>query len=41
MSKEDFNENIENYNSTPRKKLNWITPDQLFEKNLQRVALRT
>ena len=41
MSKEDFNENIENYNSTPRKKLNWRTPDQLFEKNLQRVALRT
>lgn len=41
MSTEDFNETIENYNSTPRKKLQWMTPDEAFTKNLQFVALQT
>ena len=41
MKKEDFDEIIDNYNSTPRKKLGWLTPAQAFRKNLQRVALRT
>jgi IS30 family transposase len=41
MKKEDFDEVIENYNSTPRKKLKWKTPIELFNKNLNRVALQT
>ena len=41
MRKEDFDETIENYNTTPRKGLNWLTPSEAFRKNLQRVALQT
>lgn len=41
MNPEDFNETIENYNSTPRKSLNWFTPLEAFQKNLSRVALQT
>ena len=41
MRKDDFDETLENYNSTPRKKLGWLTPYQVFHKNLQFVALRT
>ena len=41
MSQEDFNETIDNYNSTPRKSLNWLTPAEAFNKNLRRVALQT
>ena len=41
MSQEDFNETIDNYNSTPRKFLNWLTPAEAFNKNLRRVALQT
>ena len=40
MSQEDFDENIDNYNSTPRKSLKWLTPLEAFNKNLNRVALR-
>ena len=39
MSQEDFNETIDNYNSTPRKSLNWLTPAEAFNKNLRSVAL--
>lgn len=39
MKKEEFNEIIQNYNDTPRKKLNWLTPNETFLKNLKRVAL--
>lgn len=41
MEKEDFNETIDNYNSTPRKSLKWLTPLEAFNKNLLRVALQT
>lgn len=41
MSCEDFNENIDNYNSTPRKSLGWLTPLEEFNRNLSRVALQT
>jgi IS30 family transposase len=41
MKQEDFNEVIENYNTTPRKKLKWQTPLGLFNKNINRVALRS
>ena len=41
MNKEDFDETIDNYNTTPRKKLRWLTPLQAFQKNLNRVALQT
>ena len=41
MMKENFDETIENYNTTPRKKLKWKTPLQAFHKYLQRVALRS
>jgi len=41
MSLEDFDENIDNYNSTPRKSLNWLTPFEAFNKNLIRVALQS
>jgi len=41
MDKEDFDEVIENYNSTPRKRLNWDAPIQAFNKNINRVALQT
>ncbi|MBL0318811.1 MAG: IS30 family transposase [Alphaproteobacteria bacterium] len=34
-NKEDFNETIDNYNLTPRKKLNWITPNEAFLKNVR------
>lgn len=37
----DFDENIDNYNSTPRKSLKWFTPFEAFNKNLIRVALQT
>ena len=40
-NKEDFNETIDNYNLTPRKKLNWITPNEAFLKKCQRFALQT
>jgi len=38
---EEFNESIANYNSTPRKSLNWLTPLEAFNRNLYRVALQT
>ena len=41
LSKEDFDENILNYNTTPRKALGWKTPLKIFYRNLGRVALRT
>jgi IS30 family transposase len=41
MSKDDFDETIENYNTTPRKNLTWMTPIEAFNKNLQPVALQT
>lgn len=39
LSQEDFDENILNYNTTPRKSLGWLTPLEAFNKNLYRVAL--
>jgi len=41
MQKEDFDETLENYNSTPRKKLMWKTPLEAFTKNLNCVALHS
>jgi IS30 family transposase len=41
MNLEDFDENIDNYNSTPRKSLNWMSPIEMFNKNLIRVALHS
>ena len=41
MTQDDFDENIDNYNSTPRKSLNWLTPLEEFNRNLLRVALRS
>jgi IS30 family transposase len=42
LTQEDFNETIDNYNSTPRKKLNWLTPLEAFNRNLKHsVALQT
>lgn len=41
LDKEDFDENILNYNTTPRKSLGWKTPLEVFNKNLGRVALQT
>lgn len=41
MSQEEFDESIENYNLTPRKGLKWFTPDEVFQKNINRVALQT
>ena len=41
MSKEDFDESMDNYNQTPRKCLNWQTPHQVFLLFVNRVALRT
>lgn len=41
MSCEDFDENIDNYNSTPRKSLHWRSPLEEFNTNLSRVALQT
>ena len=41
MERKEFDETLENYNMTPRKKLNWRTPLQAFTKNLHRVALQT
>jgi len=41
LSQEDFDENILNYNTTPRKSLAWLTPLEAFNKNLARVALQT
>jgi len=41
MDQEDFDESIENYNSTPRKGLKWLTPEEVFQKNINRVALQT
>lgn len=41
LSKEDFDENILNYNTTPRKALGWKTPLEIFNRNLGRVALQT
>lgn len=40
MTREDFDENILNYNTTPRKSLGWLTPQEAFNNNLRRVALR-
>lgn len=39
LTKEDFDETIENYNSTPRKCLGWLTPLEAFNNNLKRVSL--
>jgi IS30 family transposase len=41
MSEEEFDENILNYNTTPRKSLGWLTPLEAFNRNLQIVALRS
>lgn len=41
LSQEDFDENILNYNTTPRKSLAWLTPLEAFKKNLVRGALQT
>jgi IS30 family transposase len=41
MKEEDFYEVIDNYNTTPRKCLNWKTPEEVFFKNLLSVALQT
>jgi IS30 family transposase len=41
LSDEDFDEIIENYNTTPRKKLGFMTPLMVFQKNLHSVALRS
>lgn len=41
MSQEAFDENIDNYNTTPRKSLAWLSPLEAFKQNLQRVALQT
>lgn len=41
LTDDDFNESIENYNLTPRKGLKWFTPDEVFQKNINRVALQT
>jgi IS30 family transposase len=41
LNKEDFDENILNYNTTPRKSLGWMTPQEVFYKNLANVALQT
>ena len=40
MSKEEFDEVIFNYNTTPRKSLGWLTPLEVFNKNLHSVALQ-
>ena len=40
MRKEDFDESIDNYNQTPRKGLNWQSPNQVFLLFVNRVALR-
>jgi len=41
MDRKEFDETVENYNTTPRKKLNWFTPFEMFNKNLHSVALQT
>lgn len=41
MQQENFYETIDNYNQTPRKSLNWLTPLEAFNYQLQRVALHT
>lgn len=38
LTDEDFNESIQNYNLTPRKGLKWFTPNEVFQKNINRVA---
>jgi IS30 family transposase len=40
MSKEDFDESIDNYNQTPRKCLNWQSPHQVLLSFFYDVALR-
>jgi IS30 family transposase len=41
MNQKDFDECIDNYNHTPRKKLGWQTPFEVFKQNLQGGALQT
>jgi IS30 family transposase len=41
LTTEDFDENILNYNTTPRKSLGWMTPQEVFYKNLANFALQT
>ena len=41
MQKEDFDETIDNLNSTPRKALGWLTPKEAFNLQLNRVALQS
>ncbi len=41
MTEVDFNEIIDNYNTTPRKNLGWFTPIEIFNKNSHSVALHT
>jgi transposase, IS30 family len=41
LSQEEFDEIIDNYNTTPRKCLAWLTPLEAFSKNLNPVALQT
>ena len=41
MSRKDFDECIDNYNHTPRKKLAWQTPFEVFKQNLHGGALQT
>lgn len=41
LSQENFDETLSNYNSTPRKKLGWLTPSEAFLIEINRVALQT
>lgn len=41
LTKDDFDETIENYNTTPRKCLGWLTPLEAFNKSLKGVSLHT
>ena len=41
LSKEEFDENILNYNTTPRKSLKWLTPLEAFKINLHPLALHS
>lgn len=38
LREENFDEVLDNYNDTPRKNLDWVTPNEVFQKNLSCVA---
>jgi transposase, IS30 family len=40
MSREEFDEVILNYNTTPRKSLGWLTPLEAFNKNLRAIRAK-